>query len=304
MKLIAIQYRFDLNDYFSKKTFFDRIDDLMIKVDEKVSVDRKTLIVFPEDIGTMLIFVGEDLTGINSIKDAATMLIKKYFPKILLYRLRYRIGWANSLFLYKARNIFETYINVFSKISRRYDTYIIAGSLLLPRLNGREILDPYIYNTSIIFNYSGKIIGVQRKVHLISLEKRDLEVSPASLEEISIIDTEFGKIGLAICYDAFFDDVVEKLVEMGAEIVVQPSANPEKWDSRLERKWKDGCWNMVQKYDRLKYGVNPMAVGKILDLEFEGLTSIVTKVENTLDRSGYLAKSLTRNREEIIYVEV
>jgi len=61
---------------------------------------------------------------------------------------------------------------------------------------------------------------------------------------------------------------------------------------------------MVQKYDRLKYGVNPMAVGKILDLEFEGLTSIVTKVENTLDRSGYLAKSLTRNREEIIYVEV
>lgn len=69
-----------------------------------------------------------------------------------------------------------------------------------------------------------------------------------------------------------------------------------------ENGWKSR--EIEEKYDRLKYDVNLMAAGKIFDLEFEGFTSIVIKMKNTVDGSGYLAKSSTRDKEEIIYVEV
>ena len=141
------------------------------------------------------------------------------------------------------------------------------------------------------------------KVHLIDLEKK-LEVVSGKLEEIKVFKTEWGKIGVAICYDGFFDDVVGKLVKEGAEILVQPSANPEPWDERLEKEWLKGCWEMVQKYGKLKYGVNPMGVGKILDLIFEGYSNIVAKKEETRDGSGYLAKAKTKDREELIYAEI
>ena len=43
-------------------------------------------------------------------------------------------------------------------------------------------------------------------------------------DEAMVIDTDFGKCGIAICWDLFFPEYVRTLVKKGAEIILNPTA--------------------------------------------------------------------------------
>jgi len=295
---VAIQMEFKLDYYISPESFERKVFNLMDEASRNVKLSENSIVVFPEDVGTFLIFVEDDVLRFKSLKETANFLIKKSFISLLIGRIRHKCGWVSAFILKKWRRMWRIYYNVFSRI---------AGSILLPKIEPKgdktRIVSSRIYNTSYTFSPRGGIIGVQRKVHLIPLEKA-LEVTPAPLEEIRVFKTNVGKIGVAICYDCFFDDVLLALAKQGAELLIQPSANPEPWDDRLEREWPKGCWRAVQKYSQFKYGVNPMAVGKIFDLTFEGFTSIIAKCDETSNRTGYIARSRSKDSEEIVIAQL
>ena len=307
IKAVAVQMEFRLNDFLSSRNFRERIFDIMKRIDKMVELNERSLVVFPEDVGSFLVFLDEDVSSFDGLERVAKAIIKKNFFTLLLKRIRYNVGWITSFILSKYRKIWDSYYGTFSDVAKEYGCYIVGGSLLIPRIEVQKgkvnRISNRIYNTSYLFGTKGEIVGVQRKVHLIELEEK-LEISSASLSELRVYKTSIGRIGIAICYDAFFKDVVEKLVLQETDILVQPSANPELWDERLEKEWPTGCWQAVQKYPTLKYGINPMGVGKIFDLVFEGMSSIIAKRDKTKDKSGYLAKSTSRNKEEIIYADI
>jgi len=43
-------------------------------------------------------------------------------------------------------------------------------------------------------------------------------------KDIPVFETDFGKIGMAICFDANFPDAFKRLSDLGAELVIWPSA--------------------------------------------------------------------------------
>ena len=43
-------------------------------------------------------------------------------------------------------------------------------------------------------------------------------------DEAMVIDTDFGKCGIAICWDLFYSEFAKTLVKKGAEIILNPSA--------------------------------------------------------------------------------
>lgn len=311
-RAIAVQVRCDTKDYRTFESFKRKTASLFEKIEGLIRSDVPNLIVFPEDYGTPLVIASEkiNIEEFKTIEEAMKRTIMKRLPYIFVKSFLLKVSLVRSIFLINSEEIFRNYVETFREMSKKYSTYVVAGSVTIPRIEVYEeevkvIRDSKIFNTSLVFDPNGKIIGVQRKVHLVDIEgPKGLDISNGDLDSINVVETEFAKIGIAICFDAFHEDVVERLVKKGAEILVQPSANPEKWTSAQEEDWRRGCWSMVQSYNELKYGINPMMVGSIFDLNFEGVSSIISKVEKTRDKTGYLTKASSPNEEEIIYADL
>lgn len=102
---------------------------------------------------------------------------------------------------------------VLARKAREYHTYIIAG--MLERDGGKA------YDTAVLIDRQGRIAGKYRKVHLPLAEVEDGE-TPGS--EYPVFNTDFGRIGILICWDLFFPETVRIMRLEGAEIVFVPIA--------------------------------------------------------------------------------
>ena len=89
---------------------------------------------------------------------------------------------------------------------------------MLTRENGK------VYNTGVVIDRQGNRMGEYRKIHLPLEELRD-GLTPGPLQP-PVFKTDFGTIGIQICYDCNWNDGWHALRQQGAEIVFWPSAYP------------------------------------------------------------------------------
>lgn len=113
-------------------------------------------------------------------------------------------------------------LNMLRNVSREKGIYIIGGSI-------PEKENDSIYNTSYVINPDGDVIAKHRKIHLFDV---DIENGIRFFEsdylsrgnEITVFDTEYIRIGLCICYDIRFPELIRKMTLMGAELIFVPAA--------------------------------------------------------------------------------
>jgi len=106
--------------------------------------------------------------------------------------------------------------------ARDNKVYLVGGSI--PESDMGKV-----YNTSYVFDRNGNRIGKHRKMHLFDIDveggqcfKESETLTPGM--ELNVFDTEFGKFGLAICYDFRFPEVGRILVQKGAKAIIVPAA--------------------------------------------------------------------------------
>jgi omega-amidase len=112
-----------------------------------------------------------------------------------------------------------------SKMAAEAKVYLIGGSI--PEL---EPESKKLYNTSLTFSPSGELLATHRKVHLFDIDIpgkitfRESDVlSPGN--NITILDLpEYGKIGIAICYDVRFPELATIAARKGAFLLLYPGA--------------------------------------------------------------------------------
>ena len=75
-----------------------------------------------------------------------------------------------------------------------------------------------VYNTAVLINREGNIQGYYKKINLMG----DTEGLNAG-KKPKVFETDFGKIGIAICWDLSFPKLFQKIKRRGAEIVFCPS---------------------------------------------------------------------------------
>lgn len=85
------------------------------------------------------------------------------------------------------------------------------------------------YNTCLHVNPRGELTARYRKIHLFDVELADgtiLQESSRTLPGNTLATTElaFGTLGLSICYDLRFPYLYQQLVDLGATVLVVPSA--------------------------------------------------------------------------------
>jgi len=98
-----------------------------------------------------------------------------------------------------------------SNIAKKYNMYIV-GAYIAKRQD-------QIYNIASIFDRQGKIVGEYRKTHLPIGET--WQTVPG--QNIDVYSLDFGKIGISICYDMSFPEMVQILALKGAEIIFHPT---------------------------------------------------------------------------------
>lgn len=107
-------------------------------------------------------------------------------------------------------------IKELSRLAKKHNTYIISP---IERKEGE-----HRYNTAILIDREGKVIGRYDKLYPYWSEF-DLKppVEPG-ITGAPVFETDFGKIGMAICFDANFPEVWQALKDNGAEVVFWSSA--------------------------------------------------------------------------------
>ncbi len=110
--------------------------------------------------------------------------------------------------------ISENVLHQFSGFAKQNSCYVIC-----PVYTSEE---KKIYNSAVVFDREGLRIGEYRKIHLPE-DEIGIGLTPGPLHP-PVFQTDFGKIGIQICYDILWDDGWSELRELGAEIVFWPSA--------------------------------------------------------------------------------
>ena len=111
-----------------------------------------------------------------------------------------------------------------SVLAARHRMFILGGSIL-ERVPGESRFS----NTSTLFDRAGNLIARYRKLHLFDVDlagqapyRESATMAPGG--EVVTADTEFGRVGLSICYDLRFPELYRSLASQGAEIIFVPAA--------------------------------------------------------------------------------
>lgn len=97
------------------------------------------------------------------------------------------------------------------KVAAEHNVYVVAG---IYERDGKAI-----YNTAVLIGRDGKLAGKYRKVCL-PREEIDGGITPGS--DYPVFDTDFGRVGLMICWDVHFPEVARELSARGAEVILMP----------------------------------------------------------------------------------
>ncbi|EPR65523.1 carbon-nitrogen hydrolase family protein [Cyclobacterium qasimii] len=79
-----------------------------------------------------------------------------------------------------------------------------------------------IFNSAVLLDREGARVGEYRKIHLTEDEINN-GLTPGPLDA-PVFQTDFGKVGIQICFDVMWEDGWQKLKDKQAEIVFWPSA--------------------------------------------------------------------------------
>jgi len=137
---------------------------------------------------------------------------------------------SKKMTLSEKADISDELLQEFSGYARQHRCYLICPTYT--RENGKT------YNSAIIFDREGGRMGEFRKIHLPD-EELELGLTPGPLHP-PVFKTDFGTIGVQICYDLNWNDGWKSLREQGAEIIFWPSAfaggraiNTKAWQNKV-----------------------------------------------------------------------
>ena len=108
-----------------------------------------------------------------------------------------------------------------SKMAKKHKIWLIGGSVPLTSNFPNKVR-----NSCLVYDDKGKQVARYDKIHLFGLdlgnEHYHEEKTIESGNEIQVVDTPFGKIGLSICYDLRFPELYRAMGEVN--MIVVPSA--------------------------------------------------------------------------------
>jgi len=114
----------------------------------------------------------------------------------------------------------------------RLDEGIFAETAVLARTHHLHIIgsclsrlgDGRVGNTAVFWDDNGRVLADYSKIHLFRLMDEHQYLTPG--DKLTLVDTAWGRVGLAICYDLRFPEQFRAYALAGARLVVLPAEWP------------------------------------------------------------------------------
>lgn len=148
------------------------------------------------------------------------------------------------------------------------------------------------YDASLLIRKDGTIAGVQKMVHVAQADKffEQDYYTPAD-DGFQVFETEFGKIGLVICFDRHYPESIRTEALMGADLILIPTVNTKAEPSEMFE------WELrVQAFHNSVYIAMCNRVGTEGEMDFSGESIVVDANGNTILKAD--------DREQILYADI
>lgn len=289
-------------DYASQDAFLNKLNAYLRIAQHENWLNEKTIILFPEYIGTWLILIHES----RKIFEAPTLEIAQR-TLVLRHLLEFGIQFLRSkekgraeaaIFGVKAAQMAESYRAVFSQLARQYSVTIIAGSIILPelRVSGQSLIlnNGPLRNVSIVCKPDGTLHP--RPIYKAFPTSKELPfITPAPVNDVPSFETPAGRLGVLICADSWFPQAYVPLNSQGIDMLAVPSYEalaPKHWNRPwpgydgwspppdvdihdIKRITEAQAWEKYSLAGRIsasgaKYGMNVFLRGKLWDQDLGG----------------------------------
>lgn len=176
--------------------------------------------------------------------------------------------------------------NAFSALARELGVVIVLN--LYERSGGEA------YDSSPVIDADGSILGCTRMVHITDFEAfHEQDYYTPGNNGAPVYDTRHGRVGVAICYDRHYPEVMRALAVAGAQVVVVPQAG-------AMDEWPEGLFEAEMRVAAFQNGyftalcnrVGPEAV-----LHFAGESFVCDPEGNVIARAG-------KGTEEILFADL
>lgn len=143
------------------------------------------------------------------------------------------------------------------------------GILVVPNIllyeNGKT------YDASLLIQKDGTIAGVQKMVHIAQAEQfYEQDYYTPSDDGFHVFDTEYGKIGIVVCFDRHYPESIRTESLMGAELILIPTVNTKTEPSEMFE------WELrVQAFHNSTAVAMCNRVGKEGEMDFSGESIVV-----------------------------
>ncbi|TWU23846.1 bifunctional GNAT family N-acetyltransferase/carbon-nitrogen hydrolase family protein [Novipirellula artificiosorum] len=162
----------------------------------------------------------------------------------------------------KVAEFYDEYKRMFVKLANEFNLYIIGGST-------PAIIDGELRNTAHLFTPSGEI-HTQDKLHITPVERHYYGCLPG--DAIRVFDTPMGRIGIVVCYDVEFPELVRLIALNGVEVLFVPFATDER-----------------KSYFRVRHCAQARAVENVMYVVLAGCVGNLPQVRSFLVNYGQAA---------------
>lgn len=166
----------------------------------------------------------------------------------------------------------------------RQNRIVLVGGSIFERAGGRT------YNTCMVFDADGSMLGTYRKTHIPQdqyyFEKEYFAPGDTGFQ---VFETRCGRIAPLICYDQWFPEAARICALQGAEIVLYPTAiGTVKGISQAEGDWHR-AWENVMRGHAIANGMvvaGANRAGREDRMRFWGGSFVIDAFGKTLKRAG------------------
>lgn len=186
------------------------------------------------------------------------------------------------------------FVELMGGLAKRFKIHIVAGTI--PEMSDG---DDAVYNHSYFFSPAGRH-GVQGKLHMTRFEREDWHIRARS--QLRIFETDFGRMGIAICYDVEFPEIVRAAAREGVHMLAVPSCTDDRQGYLRVRYCAQARAIENQMYVIQAHTVGSLPMVPAVSLNY-GQAAILTPSDFPFSRDGILAEG-TPNQEMMVIGEM
>lgn len=185
--------------------------------------------------------------------------------------------WTTAYTLPELRDIAEDpadseTIRFLQAAAKRYHVHIIGGSIAVKE-------NTNIYNRAIVIDNAGTLVYEYDKMHLVPMLNEPAYLN-GGREPVKVFELDGVKMGVVICYDLRFPEIVRSLALQGCELLFIPAEWP---DSRRSH-WD--VLSMARAVENQMYVVTCNRPGAYDGITFAGSSAFIDPWGNVLQKGS------------------